>query len=268
VLIASDACGNVDTISASITVCGPLNPIFSWTQSGLNLSFTANTPSAVTWAWQFGDGATGTGATASHSYAITGTYQVRLVVTNLCGQSADTIIFVPVCISPVASWTYTIISSSSSGMQVQFNGTASIGASTYEWDFGDGTTNTTSAIPVHTYNVAGLFWVVQLTVTNACGETSVLRASLAQIGIDEEFAEAWLVYPNPAIDQVKLQLPAAMQGEVVVKIINTLGIVVLQQNLKATEEITLDVAALPQGNYSVEIMRNGFTSRKRLLIQR
>jgi hypothetical protein len=153
-------------------------------------------------------------------------------------------------------------------MQVQFNGTASIGASTYEWDFGDGTTNTTSAIPVHTYNVAGLFWVVQLTVTNACGETSVLRASLAQIGIDEEFAEAWLVYPNPAIDQVKLQLPAAMQGEVVVKIINTLGIVVLQQNLKAAEEITLDVAALPQGNYSVEIMRNGFTSRKRLLIQR
>jgi hypothetical protein len=59
-----------------------------------------------------------------------------------------------------------------------------------------------------------------------------------------------------------------MQGEVVVKIINTLGIVVLQQNLKAAEEITLDVAALPQGNYSVEIMRNGFTSRKRLLIQR
>ncbi len=34
------------------------------------------------WAWNFGDGATATGATASHSYAAAGTYNVTLTVTD------------------------------------------------------------------------------------------------------------------------------------------------------------------------------------------
>ncbi|MGY1673856.1 PKD domain-containing protein, partial [Geodermatophilus sp. SYSU D00710] len=36
----------------------------------------------VSHAWDFGDGATGTGATASHTYAAAGTYTVRLTVTD------------------------------------------------------------------------------------------------------------------------------------------------------------------------------------------
>ena len=268
VLIVTDACQNMDTLTSTITVCGPLTSNFSWTQNGLSLTFTALSPTAITWAWQFGDGATDTGATTSHTYAITGTYQVRLVVTNLCGQSKDTIIFIPICITPVANWTYTIISSNSSGMTVQFDGTSSIGANNFSWDFGDGTTNTTSAIPVHTYNVAGLFWVVQLTITNSCGQSSVLRSSLAQIGIDEELAEVWMLYPNPATDEAIIKLPSTYDGEVEVQILNMLGEPIYKQTQDASQEIHLDVSAYPQGSYFVEIMRNGKTSRQRLQIQR
>lgn len=268
VLIVTDACGNVDTLTASVTVCVALQANFSWVQSGLTLNFSAISPTAISWAWQFGDGSTDTGAATSHTYAQTGTYQVRLVVTNLCGQTADTIIFIPICVSPIASWTYTIISSSSSGMQVQFNGTASIGASTYEWDFGDGTSNNTSAIPVHTYNVAGLFWVVTLTITNNCGETNVLRASLAQIGIDEDFYQPWLLYPNPANDFAVIQLPPAMDGEMSVQITNAVGATVYKQNFIADHELILDIAKLPQGSYLVEVEHRGSISRQRLIIQR
>jgi hypothetical protein len=153
-------------------------------------------------------------------------------------------------------------------MQVQFNGTASIGANSFSWDFGDGTTNTTSAIPVHTYNVAGLFWVVQLTVTNSCGQSSVLRSSLAQIGIDEELAEVWMLYPNPATDQAIIKLPSTYNGEVEVQILSILGAPIYRQTHDASQEIHLDVSTYPQGSYFVEIMRDGKTSRQRMQIQR
>src|SRR5207249_716760 len=39
----------------------------------------------LTYAWNFGDGSTGTGAQPSHTYAATGTYTVTLTVTDARG---------------------------------------------------------------------------------------------------------------------------------------------------------------------------------------
>ena len=70
-------------------------------------------------------------------------------------------------------------------MTVQFDGTASVGANSFMWDFGDGDTNNITAIPVHTYTVPGLFYVVTLTVVNNCGDEDALSASLATVGLDD-----------------------------------------------------------------------------------
>jgi DNA/RNA endonuclease G (NUC1) len=45
---------------------------------------------ALTYAWSFGDGATATGASTSHTYAAAGDYTVRLIVTDVRGL-ADTV---------------------------------------------------------------------------------------------------------------------------------------------------------------------------------
>lgn len=40
--------------------------------------------------WDFGDGATGTGAAPSHTYAAAGTYSVVLTVENAAGSDTQT----------------------------------------------------------------------------------------------------------------------------------------------------------------------------------
>ncbi len=58
---------------------------------GFDGSASTDTDGHVTrWAWDFGDGATGTGRTASHDYAAAGTYPVALTVTDDTGATATT----------------------------------------------------------------------------------------------------------------------------------------------------------------------------------
>src|SRR3712207_7139656 len=45
---------------------------------------------SASYAWDFGNGATATGATASHTYAAAGEYTVTLTVTDAAGATATT----------------------------------------------------------------------------------------------------------------------------------------------------------------------------------
>jgi len=74
------------TAQMMVTVIGTSDANFtSDVQSGaapLTVNFTdASTPGGTAWAWTFGDGQTGTGVTTAHTYAASGIYDVKLVVT-------------------------------------------------------------------------------------------------------------------------------------------------------------------------------------------
>ena len=66
---------------------------FASTVSGQSVAFDAGTYSSdsdgtiVKYAWLFGDGTSGTGATTSHTYTAPGTYQVTLTETDNFGLS-------------------------------------------------------------------------------------------------------------------------------------------------------------------------------------
>jgi PKD repeat protein len=59
--------------------------------------------SVVGWSWAFGDGATGSGAEVSHTYAAAGTYQVALTVTDDDGATGAVTTSVTVSAPPPAS---------------------------------------------------------------------------------------------------------------------------------------------------------------------
>ena len=94
-LTVTDDKGATGTVTKAVTVtAGPANqnPVASFTATPTDLTVavdgTASTDpdgSVASYAWNFGDGSTATGSTASHPYAAAGTYTVTLTVTDNLG---------------------------------------------------------------------------------------------------------------------------------------------------------------------------------------
>jgi PKD repeat protein len=133
------------------------------------------------YAWDFGDGGTGTGVTASHTYVTAGTYTVRLRVTDDAGATGSTSSAVtvtappPVNRAPTAAFT-----AAATGLTVGVDGSASSDADgtvrTFAWDFGDGGTGTGSTA-AHTYATPGTY-TVRLTVTDDGGATGTTSSAV------------------------------------------------------------------------------------------
>jgi len=129
----------------------------------------------VSYTWDFGDGATGTGSTVVHTYALKGTYVVTLTVTDACGSSSScqTTADVSSNLRPVCDVRGPY--RGAVGQPVTFDGTHShdpdgtiVG---YAWDFGDGAT-ATGATPSHIYSAPG-FFRISLEVIDDAGARSV-----------------------------------------------------------------------------------------------
>jgi len=138
--------------------------------SGLTVSFDASGSSdpdgdALTYAWDFGDGAKATGVKASHTYTAAGTFTVKLTASDgtLAAAATRTVTVAEPNRAPGAAFTV-----SASELTVSFDASGSSDpdgdALTYAWDFGDGA-KATGVKASHTYTSAGTY-TVQLTVSD------------------------------------------------------------------------------------------------------
>jgi PKD repeat protein len=190
-VVLTDAAPPGDVVADAIKIAEPNNPasvtqvnFFADKRYGaapLTVNFTGNeTGDVFTWQWNFGDGTTAYrrdgGDTIEHIYENPGTYAVSLTGTGSLGSSTK------------SKTGYIYVGNTSAPLQAEFrpsnfnarNGpvpltltftdmsTGSI--STRLWDFGDGTTSTSTS-PSHTYSTPGIY-TVKLTVTDAKGNTS------------------------------------------------------------------------------------------------
>lgn len=119
---------------------------------------------AIAYAWTFGDNATATGKTASHRYATTGTYTVRLTASD--NRGANHTVQQVLQITTVNQPPVPLFTSSTDGIHVKANATTSRDAdghiAGYLWSFGDGTTGSGKTVE-HTYPGTGNYTLV-LTV--------------------------------------------------------------------------------------------------------
>jgi PKD repeat protein len=185
-LTVTDTSGQKGSITKQLTVvAGPSARLTSSTAQpleGTSVAFSATgsvpgaSAAAVTsYAWTFGDGATATGATASHTYTTAGSYTVQLTVTDSAGASNTTSQKVTVLDeAPTASFTTAGAGVPAPNQAITFNAGGSNDPdgtiASYTWDFGDGTTGT-GAAPTHAYGQPGTY-TVRLTVRDSAGQTA------------------------------------------------------------------------------------------------
>jgi len=126
--------------------------------------------------WTLGDGSTATTQAITHAYASSGSYNVKLVMSDStrCNlrDSFATQIFIPPTID------LAIVPNDTFGcppLAVQFNNTTSYNFGDYTWYFGDGDSSTLRS-PTHIYQTKGLYQaIVFWRDTNTCNKADTAR---------------------------------------------------------------------------------------------
>jgi len=127
----------------------------------------------ASYAWDFGDGASAVGMTASHAYPAPGTYIATLIVWDYSGNAATDTVQVTVrdTEAPVPRGGGDRVVDE--GQPLFFDASAStdnVGIASYAWDFGDDESSTDPAVS-HVYGAPGTY-TVTLTVTDAAGNAA------------------------------------------------------------------------------------------------
>lgn len=175
-------------LGSASTPNSPPTASFTVNSTDLATTFDASASSdsdgsVASYAWDFGDNATGTGRTSSHTYTQAGTYTVSLTVTDDKGATGVTtsqvVVTAPhVNVAPTASFT-----SSAADLKLTVDGSASSDSdgtvASYKWNFGDQGT-ATGKTATHTYTAAGSY-TVTLTVTDNDGGTGVSTSTVTVV---------------------------------------------------------------------------------------
>ncbi|RYZ53575.1 MAG: PKD domain-containing protein, partial [Sphingobacteriales bacterium] len=191
-LITTDINGCRDSIikTTLIRVNGPKAAFTAANRSGCtgtsivfsDQSTTDGQHEIVSWRWDFGDGSSQTFSSPPflHTYYNTGTFTVKLTVTDASGcshtatQSAYVLITDP---QPRFSSVDTV---SCPGALVRFVNTSTPATGSFTWDFGDGNSSTAFS-PTHRYADTGLYTVKLFITDNARCMDSVVKTNYIRV---------------------------------------------------------------------------------------
>ena len=183
-LIITTANGCTDTVVVQEGVKAAIKPTANFSATPRDIcarmpvQFTDSTTGTVTtWDWNFGDGAHSTIQNPMHIYEDTGLFTITLIVGN--NRCFDTLAFQNYIHvkPPIAIFT---VASTCTNKYFKIFTDKSIGADSWNWNFGDGTTSTLQN-PTHTYSSVGTF-TVTLTVfnlTTGCDYTKTTQIRVA-----------------------------------------------------------------------------------------
>ncbi|WP_417611625.1 PKD domain-containing protein [Owenweeksia hongkongensis] len=181
-------------ITDSIEICPDTAKLgFYTSMQGTAVTFNDTSISnGYSFQWNFGDGNSGNGSIANHTYTAAGNYNVCLYVTDSC--RIDTLCqTITVCSDTLTA----AFGQTTSALNVSFID-SSVNATSIVWDFGDGTTDTATN-PTHTYAAPGYYTVCQ-TVMDICTSTTTcetigvcLDTAISKFSYSDTLNTIWLI---------------------------------------------------------------------------
>ncbi len=147
---------------------------------------------------------------------------------------------------PTANYT-----STTNTLTVNFTDT-SLGATSWSWDFGDGTTSTLQN-PTHTYSTAGNY-TVALYIENLNKSWDEINhvISLSTMGLAENSKGLFQLYPNPTNAIVTISL-GKTASKVSYQIIDNSGKIVQENSLSDSQLFNINIADIASGLYFIKI---------------
>lgn len=166
------------TATNSVSVMTATTPVTVTTVGITNLQAINNSPTAlgntthftatangtdIAYAWNFGDGTSGSSATTTHAYSATGLYLAVVTASNTISTVVAT---TPVTITDAAITNLNAVNNSPTalGNTTHFTATANGSNIAYTWNFGDGQTGS-GATSAHIYGALGGYIAV-VTASN------------------------------------------------------------------------------------------------------
>lgn len=162
-------------------------------ESTISNQFTNN--EIIEWFWQFGDGDFSTDQNPNHAYNNTGDYEVILTVTSANGCTNSTADSLTIIDFANAEFDHTP-TGGNIPLEVDFFNN-STGGSSYEWDFGNGTTDFSTTPDDYTvfYYQPGTY-IITLTVGNGICETEDTAVLVVDNYPDLEYNIPNVITPN------------------------------------------------------------------------
>jgi len=192
-LTVTDGDGLTDSESVQVEITEvakyPPVAVFAATMDWMTVSVNAGASydpdgPIASYAWDFGDGSSGSGVTTAHTYTVEGTYTITLTVTDSDGLTgtASTDVVARAPHPPVASITWSQSSTSILTIDVSGAGSSDVDGSivSYVWSWGDGSPGGMGMTASHKYAGKGPY-TVTLTVTDNDGLTGSADVSVTLV---------------------------------------------------------------------------------------
>ncbi len=241
-----------------------------------DLSVAPGPPNTIiSWVWSFGNSYTSSSAFPpqqvyfNNSNTQNAYYTVSLKVTSDsgCVNTKTKNNYITVYPRPLAN--IDTVPSTCAPLCTNFTSTLSVGANSYNWDFGNGNTSV-SANPSQCYTVAGTY-IASLKVSNTyvCSDstqTTVVVTNCSGISQYSNLSSQISIYPNPSNGIFNLSI-SQFDNEKThdIEIYNLIGECVHRQNIiSATSKI--DVNSLPNGIYNISLTSSKGIENKHIVI--